>query len=430
MNIDSLDIALLRLNSEYTTKLDLISIDGLYEEKVSDIPKTIWKVIDTIYTVFCDYITELSKLHKNKKDRKYMETTIKNVKKAIKSCPKLKEQVIYIDTGFDIIDKKASHTEDQLDKLGINLANAVRLRDDDRMNELIQNYYMVRRVDSTEEVYKYKMNIGRAIERIEEGIERVDKKIEENKKFLLNFKNHFIEVYKDEHESKIINDFTGIVKYLQLMISKFILVFYFNTEDIFRQVHDVTLDMVKQGGKKYVKKVSPTNEDIIKESNLVRKVKLNGKEYEVYQTKFEDVPAMIVGDQFIFVDKNFFNQPKSFQYAILFHEIGHSMSGHFDNKTVLDNRKLEKRFRKETKKYDRIVWFSDWYDVKRLGDDTELVYILVELEADRFSSKFVGKRMMKRALDERFTRHIKSLGLEKNLEEYNLFRNKIRLKMI
>lgn len=430
MNAYNIDIQLLKLNSKYTTKLDLIALDQYYEEKVSDIPKTIGKIIDTIYKVFIDYIEELLKLYRNKKDRKYLDDTLRNLYKAMKSCPELKERRIFIDTGFNIKDENLKLTDKQTEQLSINLANAIRLRDDKRMSDLIEKYYLTRRNSHAKGVYQYDVSIKGAIYEVENGIKLMDRKIEENKLFLNNFRKYFMQVYKEENESVIIKDFTYAVKMIQFHISKSILIFNYNIEDIFRKIHESTLKIVKESGEKYVKAVVPTTDEIMKKSKPIKKIKIGNETFTIYQSEYNNMSAFNIGGHHIFVEKDFFKQPKALQNAILYHEIGHYMKGHFDNSIVFDNRKLEKRFRKEARKFDNLVWNSEWYKTADLNNDNELVYILVELESDRFSSQFVGKRMMKRALDERFSKHIKSLGLEKDVEDYNLFRNKLRLKMI
>ena len=97
----------------------------------------------------------------------------------------------------------------------------------------------------------------------------------------------------------------------------------------------------------------------------------------------------------VFIDQTFKRYPKAIQKAIIYHEIGHLANGHFGTLTTSNDTIDARRMAHQIKKYKRIVKHSAF---KNDMDDDELVYILIESEADRYASKCIGKRTMDTSL--------------------------------
>ena len=84
------------------------------------------------------------------------------------------------------------------------------------------------------------------------------------------------------------------------------------------------------------------------------------------------------------------------QRAIILHEIGHYEMGHFGIHQLPDEVARLKQLEKDIKKFYRLT--NEAY-TQFIHNDDELVYLLIELEADRFAAKEVGKYGIATALN-------------------------------
>ena len=105
----------------------------------------------------------------------------------------------------------------------------------------------------------------------------------------------------------------------------------------------------------------------------------------------------------VFVDQMFKEYPRAIQKAIIYHEIGHLANGHFGTLDKQNDTVDARRMAHQVKKYKRMVSRSMF---KEDMDDDELIYIMVESEADRYAAKFVGKKTVDASLKIRMDRHL------------------------
>ena len=105
----------------------------------------------------------------------------------------------------------------------------------------------------------------------------------------------------------------------------------------------------------------------------------------------------------VFVDQMFKEYPRAIQKAIIYHEIGHLANGHFGTLDKQNDTVDARRMAHQVKKYKRMVSRSMF---KEDMDEDELIYIMVESEADRYAAKFVGKKTVDASLKIRMDRHL------------------------
>ena len=125
------------------------------------------------------------------------------------------------------------------------------------------------------------------------------------------------------------------------------------------------------------------------------------QEFKVFELPFDIHSAFINRRNEIYVDKEFFTYPRCMQKAILYHEIGHLMQGHFgptqriwSDKEVKEIERNFYKYRKKLKKMD-ISPSDDVY-----------ASILIEADADSFSSKIVGRRTFKKSMGTHINRSL------------------------
>lgn len=108
----------------------------------------------------------------------------------------------------------------------------------------------------------------------------------------------------------------------------------------------------------------------------------------------------------VFVDQSFAKYPRAVQKAIIYHEIGHLANGHFGTVDKENDSIDARRMAKQIQKYKWMVQKSPF---KEEMDDDELIYILIESEADKYAAKYVGKRTIDTAIMVRMDRDLYSL---------------------
>lgn len=167
---------------------------------------------------------------------------------------------------------------------------------------------------------------------------------------------------------------------------------------------------------------------IKKEAKKIKTVTYGDESYDVYEMPDNTFGCFNYGGHDIYVEKGFFDLPKGYQLAILYHEIGHHQCHHFKPSdrdhykiTVQDEEALLKRIEKDMKVYYdtiEVMYYSGatgGYRYDRFDNGEELCYLLLELEADRFAVKKVG-RMMQRLRLTTIMRQELAITAKKNLE--------------
>lgn len=133
-----------------------------------------------------------------------------------------------------------------------------------------------------------------------------------------------------------------------------------------------------------------------KNAKFIKTVTVEDQNFQIYQLDIPAVSCYNRSGTHIYVDSTFFTHSIAHQKAIIWHEIGHTMAGHFGlvGNNIPDE---EKRIRRM--KWDMIQFQAFKNDTARFKhSDDELVYLLCEWEADRYAAKHAGKYNMKKSL--------------------------------
>ncbi len=174
---------------------------------------------------------------------------------------------------------------------------------------------------------------------------------------------------------------------------------------------------------------------VMKGANLVEEIDVMGRTFKIYATKYDGLAASIVDGVNIYVDKNFYKQPVSVQKGVIFHEIGHYVNGHFGPVKAVDYAKKLKQIRKD---YDKFVRLATHSKFKDYFDDEEFIYLMCELEADRYANENIGGFTAKHALRKQSDQYFRTVipkdpknitDREQLLIDYNNERTKLRAKL-
>lgn len=136
---------------------------------------------------------------------------------------------------------------------------------------------------------------------------------------------------------------------------------------------------------------------LMKDSKMVRKEKFGSLEIEMYQLPLTTHSAFItVVDNVpkIYVDKELAHMPRVAARGIIYHEMGHLLSGHLGlvNRTITEQ---DIRFlHKKMHEYQKTMKKKGF----KFSDEDTLIGLLIETEADTYASSLVGKHTVRRSL--------------------------------
>ena len=411
------------MNERADLDIDIAMNTRIYEESSSI---SIKEYFHSLYKVLSGYIKQKKDIfnYRNEKDNllkklKYIEGLCKDKKIAntkimvrgygtkLLETEDLDEQIIFLKNMYALSDTRINYPKiyEYFSKYMINRSGW-------------DTFYNVK-IKQLPNIYKY-------------SIVEIDKKINELEETLHDF-NHYI----NAEES------TGIEKKsIGIMFEKIKETIKHQFDIISMQIEIIQFEIgyalnnqVDEMAKKYVKE--PSMKTQMKHSKKIMEITYGDDTYNIYETDYPELSCFNYGGNEIYIDKGFFNQPKGYQLAILYHEIGHHQCKHFKpnkkemkNLVVEDETALIKRIKRDANKfYFNTTHRSKFYS-KDYEDGTEFLYLLLEWEADRFSSKIVGKPIMKQALTSRFNKMLDNYYDKPNSEQlkYILY-NKDRMKM-
>ena len=197
----------------------------------------------------------------------------------------------------------------------------------------------------------------------------------------------------------------------------------------YEMVRFINEDLDEASNKVVVNKKEPSARKIMKTAELYDTITYGGDTYNIYKTTVSNISCFNYGGHDIYLDKDFFDLPKGYQLAILYHEIGHNVSGHFGvtkkelkkiDIPIEDEEKVLKRIKKDIKNF---TFHESKRSIYRHTKDDEyyeeLLYILVELDADRFSIKNIGKRLMSNSLHDIDRNMAKGSSIDDDMLAYN-----------
>lgn len=413
-----------KLDYKYEYNLNILDIDMKYtaESVGSDVIKKIKIGIKYLVNLTILSIEELAKINKQRDEQLKIRKTIKVYDKVLTKCPDIAKEKVYIRAYKDLKDKDDDYDK----KINHNLLTIMHeMLYNARNGSLLMQYNLDKAVDGY-----YEIPVKDALVELNNYYNMIEKEINEDIEDLKT-------LYKDVDKVANMNiDAFASLKSLLTKVKETLVkksfIFYLNLDLFQYQLsHIVSRDVAKKADDVVVDTHTKEGlEKVINSAQIVNTMKVGDMEFRIYKTTYNDISCFNYKGNDIYVTNDFFNLPKGYQLAILYHEIGHTMSGHFYPLEIQDDEKKLKSIKKYKKKFDRMVYNSRYFNVENLNNDEELIYILTELDADRYSANLVGKHMMNSALKSTFNDMLKHSGLSKELIRYNKFRMKLRTKMI
>lgn len=162
-------------------------------------------------------------------------------------------------------------------------------------------------------------------------------------------------------------------------------------------------DKEREAAKNYEKLTTRKKINLEKKSPVVATYQFGELTINVHELPVLSATAYNRDGTDVFVDQMFKEYPRAIQKAIIYHEIGHLANGHFGTLDKQNDTVDARRIAHQVKKYKRMVSRSVF---KEDMDDDELIYIMVESEADKYAAKFVGKKTVDASLKIRMDRHL------------------------
>lgn len=225
--------------------------------------------------------------------------------------------------------------------------------------------------------------------------------------------------------------FKHLTKKVTTTVNKILFTIDAMTMDVKRGVRNSIEDKANE----YILKNPNDGKQVLKavrDSKHVKQVKIGDVTFDIWEMPYKNISCMNVMGKDIFVTKNFFKEPEGIQLAVLYHEFGHTMYNHFGTgQKVRNEDELYKSFEKTLKQYKKTINNTSDTSYAKLNNYDELVYLLVELDADRYAAKVVGKPMMRKALDITYDSFLKyDKTMKADAINYNKERMDIRTKLI
>ena len=371
----------------------------MYDESLSDIASFFTKLKNMLF----GYIHQKKKIHEYYVEKSHMQKKLKAIKKLCLN-KKIGNTKIVIRSYNDKLFKSTDINEQ------IQFAKNMFTGIDNKLNNPELYKYFVGYIDdrsSWDKIYEIKIKDVPAF--FEMSIKNLDNAITTLESNVNDF-SRYVDYQESSNASKR-NIFT-FFKSIKTSIKRRFEIIDMNFEIIQFKINQILHEDLEDELHKYVKE--PSIKEQVSSAHKIREITYGDTTYNIYQTEYPNTSCFNYGGLDIYLDKAFFNLPKGYQLAILYHEIGHHQCGHFKpkgglkkaNLTVEDEAAIMKRIKKDmnsfilASKYNSKFGRNDAY-----GDGAELAYLLLEWDADRFAANnVVGKHIMGSALTDRFKR--------------------------
>lgn len=371
----------------------------MYDESLSDIASFFTKLKNMLF----GYIHQKKKIHEYYVEKSHMQKKLKAIKKLCLN-KKIGNTKIVIRSYNDKLFKSTDINEQ------IQFAKNMFTGIDNKLNNPELYKYFVGYIDdrsSWDKIYEIKIKDIPAF--FEMSIKNLDNAITTLESNVNDF-SRYVD-YQESSDASKRNIFT-FFKSIKTSIKRRFEIIDMNFEIIQFKINQILHEDLEDELHKYVKE--PSIKEQVSSAHKISEITYGDTTYNIYQTEYPNTSCFNYGGLDIYLDKAFFNLPKGYQLAILYHEIGHHQCGHFKpkgglkkaNLTVEDEAAIMKRIKKDmnsfilASKYNSKFGRNDAY-----GDGAELAYLLLEWDADRFAANnVVGKHIMGSALTDRFKR--------------------------
>ena len=394
-------------------EISLSIIDTFYENSNENDTGVFKKISNAFNT----YISNTKKIIEMYSYKRQVKKNLKIMKKVIDKNPSIgKEKITYR------VFSDYKHELDYYSKISKNLAYRTQNIDKKWMTDLMDSYY--KNMDTGSSGLK-KITINESIEEVEDILNDINKYIEFPSKI-----NDELYSNIDKTKTENVNSFKKVINTFCKSIQTRIYIFMYNIEMLYSQVCDKVNDFVKnERDKVVIDNVTGDYKEIRKNSKKVDTVNILGNKIDLYESDKYIESEFVTGSVHprVYFDKSFSKLPPVYQKAILYHEYGHVINGHLGTRHYRDEYKLDKKISRRVNKYLKQINSEK----KDLASDDLLVYLLIELEADEFSAKFVGRNVVKKSLEHDYEDLVnKSKDLSDEDKLNTLFVGQLRRSML
>lgn len=419
-----------KLDLKFDLSINNLINEGIYQESISSF-------FIKLTNAFNAYVNDARDLHKLYKEKRNLNRGIIYISNLCRYKAIADQQIFVRGYNGSVVNPLSLEQEIQTLK---NLMTYAKLKiNDPKMSDYLERY----EADKSGWDIFYKVKIKDVPVLYNEINQKIDDAINKSKETIKSLGEYF-ENAPDQKQSESEFIFKKIIEKIKNSVKNDINIITMNYEAIQYEIGHKFAKLTEKTADKLVKK-DISDKDIVKASKFVKEIKYSDDSYKIYKTKYDNVSAMNYGGANIYVDNKFFDLPRGYQLAILYHEIGHHQCKHFKpdgfkagtvNKNfelpIEDTSKLVKRIRQDLAKFNYSLSFSPYSQSKNYTDGEEFIYLLIEWEADRFASNIVGKRLIRKALTSRFDDMLKKHPVYKDPKKekmhYNFNMDRMRIR--
>lgn len=420
--MDSISVLLENTNRKYNH--DMQEIIELYIDNDIYSESVILDVFDKMIRVTFTYMKLIQNLVVSTYQKNKYKSMLKSVGKVLKKYPHISSTKI-------VLPRNSDNLFDDLDRITLFIT-------DKELYEIIHKYQDYATSTSSETIKS--MRISKLYEKCLDGISIYESNIKTIQKDLLSIRR-IIKRSKstDIGIAKWFSNFCTFIK--RLTNVEYNRVFK-NYDMLVKGVGNCVYNTIDNYSKRYVEKTANALKSYKELEGTYGKltyhdtIEIGKYKARIYSSNRKDMTAINYKGNIIVVEKGFFDQPIDVQEAILYHEIGHYMNGDFGKdkpgvNNISSEADMQKFVRKFKKSFDKEVNKSIYRDIIHDTYDNELIYLMVEVKADRYSAERIGKKKLSSTLKSRFDTYIDNdPNLTDAEKDYNKEYMNIRTRLI
>lgn len=397
----------------------------MYDESLNDITSFFNKLKNMLF----GYINQKKKIHDYYIERSNMKKKLKAINKLCKNKKIANTKIIvrsYNNKLFNTTD-----VDEQI-QFAKNIFSGI----DNKLNDPTAYKFFEGYIENRsgwDKIYEVKIKeIPSLFEMAIRNLDNTIDKLESNVKDFSRYINY--QEISDTSKRNIFSFFKSIKESIKQRFD----IIDMNFEIIQFKINQILHENLEDDLHKYVRE--PSIKKQISSAHKVDEITYGDTTYNIYQTEYPNTSCFNYGGLDIYLDKAFFNLPKGYQLAILYHEIGHHQCGHFKpkgrmnkaNLTVEDEVAIMKRIKNDMSSFIVSTSLNSQFGPSAYDDGSELAYLLLEWDADRFAANnVVSKHIMSSALNDRFKRQFDNMWKEPTDEQklttaYNMDRMHLR----
>lgn len=397
----------------------------MYDESLNDITSFFNKLKNMLF----GYINQKKKIHDYYIERSNMKKKLKAINKLCKNKKIANTKIIVRSYNNKLFNTTDIDEQIQFAK---NIFSGI----DNKLNDPTAYKFFEGYIENRsgwDKIYEVKIKeIPSLFEMAIRNLDNTIDKLESNVKDFSRYINY--QEVSDTSKRNIFSFFKSIKESIKRRFD----IIDMNFEIIQFKINQILHENLEDDLHKYVRE--PSIKKQITSAHKVDEITYGDTIYNIYQTEYPNTSCFNYGGLDIYLDKAFFNLPKGYQLAILYHEIGHHQCGHFKpkgrmnkvNLTVEDEVAIMKRIKNDMSSFILSTSLNSQFGPSAYDDGSELAYLLLEWDADRFAANnVVSKNIMSSALNDRFKRQFDNMWKEPTDEQklttaYNMDRMHLR----